>query len=143
MSRLWLIVGVTSLVYVSTNLLVGFRMYGSYISLFLVLVLGTFSMICLSLTVAARLSNEETANGLLNMISWPMMMLSGVWFSLEGSPAIIQQAAQIFPLTHMIDAARAIMIDGAGLAEIYPHLLVLLVMSILFLAIGARSFRWE
>lgn len=143
MSRLWLIVGVTSLVYVSTNLLVGFRMYGSYISLFLVLVLGTFSMICLSLTVAARLSNEETANGLLNMISWPMMMLSGVWFSLEGSPPIIQQAAQIFPLTHMIDAARAIMIDGAGLAEIYPHLLVLLVMSILFMAIGARSFRWE
>ncbi|AKH21838.1 ABC transporter permease [Sedimenticola thiotaurini] len=143
MSRLWLIVGVTSLVYVGTNLLVGFRMYGSYLDLLLVLVLGTFSMICLSLTVAARLSNEETANGLLNMISWPMMMLSGVWFSLEGSPAIIQQAAQIFPLTHMIDAARAIMIDGAGLAEIYPHLLILLTMSALFMAIGARSFRWE
>ncbi|PLX61174.1 ABC transporter permease [Sedimenticola selenatireducens] len=143
MSRLWLIVTVTSLVYAGTNLLVGFRMYGSYLSLLLVLVIGTFSMICLSLIIAARLSNEETANGLLNMISWPMMMLSGVWFSLEGSPEIIQQSAQIFPLTHMIEAARAIMIDGAGLVDIFPHLLIMLAMSIVFMAIGARSFRWE
>lgn len=142
-SRLWLIVTVTSMVYAGTNLFVGFRMYGSYLTLLLVLVIGTFSMICLSLIIAARLSNEETANGLLNMISWPMMMLSGVWFSLEGSPQIIQQSAQIFPLTHMIEAARAIMIDGAGLVDIAPHLIILLAMSALFMTIGARSFKWE
>lgn len=142
-SRLWLIVAVTTLVYAGTNLLVGFRMYGSYLTLFLVLVIGTFSMICLSLIIAARLSSEETANGLLNMISWPMMLLSGVWFSLEGSPEIIRQAAQIFPLTHMIEAARAIMIDGAGLWDIAPRLLIMLAMSVLFMTIGARSFKWE
>ncbi|WP_428623726.1 ABC transporter permease [Sedimenticola sp.] len=143
MSRLWLIVIVTSLVYAGTNLLVGFRMYGSYLTLLLVLVVGTFSMICLSLIIAARLSSEETANGLLNLISWPMMMLSGVWFSLEGSPPLIQQSAQIFPLTHMIEAARAIMIDGAGLLDITPHLLIMLAMSAVFMTIGARSFKWE
>lgn len=142
-SRLWLIVAVTSLVYAGTDLLVGFRMYGSYLSLLLVLILGTFSMICLSLIVAAHLSNEETANGILNLISWPMMMLSGVWFSLEGSPEIIQQLALIFPLTHMIQAARAIMIDGDGLLQIADHLLVLIIMSVVFMTIGARSFKWE
>ncbi|MCW8907715.1 MAG: ABC transporter permease [Sedimenticola sp.] len=142
-SRLWLIVSVTSLVYAGTNLLVNFRMYGSYLTLFLVLLVGTFSLICLSLIIAARLASEETANGLLNMISWPMMMLSGVWFSLEGSPQIIQQAALLFPLTHMINAARAVMIDGAGLLDITPELLIMLVMSALFMTIGARCFRWE
>ncbi|TVO72254.1 ABC transporter permease [Sedimenticola selenatireducens] len=142
-SRLWLIVAVTSLVYAGTDLLVGFRMYGSYLSLLLVLVLGTFSMICLSLIVAARLSNEETANGILNLVSWPMMMLSGVWFSLEGSPEIIQQLALIFPLTHMIQAARAIMIDGESLLQVSDHLLVLIIMSAAFMTIGARSFKWE
>ncbi|MCW8944471.1 MAG: ABC transporter permease [Sedimenticola sp.] len=142
-SRLWLIVAVTSLVYAGTDLLVGFRMYGSYLSLLLVLVLGTFSMICLSLIVAARLSNEETANGILNLVSWPMMMLSGVWFSLEGSPDIIQQLALIFPLTHMIQAARAIMIDGDGLLQVTDHILILIIMSVVFMTIGARSFKWE
>ncbi|HEB95662.1 MAG TPA: ABC transporter permease [Sedimenticola thiotaurini] len=143
LSRLWLIVLVTSLVYTGTNLLVGFRMYGSYLTLLLVLVVGTLSMISLGLIVAARMSNEEAANGLLNLISWPMMLLSGVWFSLEGSPAIVRQAAQLLPLTHITEAARAVMIDGAGLAQIGWHLAVLLAMSVLFLAVGARWFRWE
>lgn len=142
-SRLWLIVLVSSLVYAGTNLLVGFRMFGSYLDLLLVLVMGTLCMISLGLIVAARMSNEEAANGLLNLISWPMMLLSGVWFSLEGSPAWVQQAAQLLPLTHATQAARAVMIDGAGLADIAPDLLVLGALSLLFLFIGARWFRWE
>jgi ABC-type multidrug transport system permease subunit len=142
-SRLWLIVLVTVMVYAGTNLFVGFRMYGSYLTLLLVLVLGTLSMISLSLIVAARMSNEEAANGLLNLLSWPMMLLSGVWFSLEGSPAWVLQLAQTLPLTHVIDAARAVMIDGASLAGISHHLLILLGMTALFITLGARAFRWE
>jgi ABC-type multidrug transport system permease subunit len=142
-SRLWLIVLVSTLVYAGTNLFVDFRMHGSYLILLLVLVLGTLSMISLGLIVAARMTNEEAANGLLNLISWPMMLLCGVWFSLEGSPALVQQLAQLLPLTHVIDAARAVMIDGAGLSAIAHHLIVLVLMTALFMTIGARGFRWE
>lgn len=142
-SRLWLIVMVTSLVYTSTDLFVGFNMNGSYLTLLLVLTLGTLSMISLGLTISARMANEEAANGLLNVLSWPMMLLSGVWFSLEGSPAIVQQLALLLPLTHLTEAAREVMIDGAGVWEIRWHLLVLSIMTIIFMAIGARMFRWE
>ena len=142
-SRLWLIVLVSVLVYAGTNLFVDFRMYGSYLTLLLVLVLGTLSMISLGLIVAARMTNEEAANGLLNLISWPMILLCGVWFSLEGSPVLVQQFAQLLPLTHIVDAARAVMIDGAGLAAISHHLLILGLMTTLFMTIGARGFRWE
>ena len=142
-SRLWLIIMVTSLVYAGTDIFVGFRMHGSYLTLLLVLALGTLSMISLGLIVAARMANEEAANGLLNMLSWPMMLLSGVWFSLEGSPPVVQQLALLLPLTHLTDAARKVMIDGAGLWEIRWHLAVLTVMTALFMAIGARTFRWE
>ena len=142
-SRLWLIVLVAMLVYFGTDLFVGFRMYGSYLTLLLVLLLGTLSMISLGLIIAARMVNEEAANGLLNLMSWPMMLLSGVWFSLEGSPAIVQQFALLLPLTHITSAARAVMIDGAGLVDISGRLLVLLAMTVLFMSIGARSFRWE
>jgi ABC-2 type transport system permease protein len=142
-SRLLLIALLTSLVYLGTDLVVDFRMYGSYLNLLLVLLLGTLSMISLGLVVAARMANEEAANGLLNLMSWPMMLLSGVWFSLEGSPELVRQFGQLLPLTHVIDAARSIMIDGAGLTDIGDNLLILLSMSILFLLIGARSFRWE
>ena len=49
----------------------------------------------------------------------------------------------VAPLTHLIDAARAIMIDGAGLADISGHLLALTAMSVAFMAVGAWLFRWE
>ncbi|MCP3867179.1 MAG: ABC transporter permease [Gammaproteobacteria bacterium] len=142
-SRLWMITLFTCLVYAGTNLLVGFRMNGSYLPLLLVLLCGTLSMISLGLIIAARMNNEEAANGLLNLISWPMMLLSGVWFSLEGSPALIQQLALLLPLTHMTTAARAVMIDGAGLMDIGWHLMVLTLMTVVFMTIGARTFRWE
>jgi ABC-type polysaccharide/polyol phosphate export permease len=95
------------------------------------------------LVIAARISSEEVANGLLNLISWPMMFLSGIWFSLEGAHPWMQKLALILPLTHVTDAAREIMIDGAGLAQIADHLLVLGLSSVVLLAIGAKIFRWE
>ncbi len=143
LSRLWLILLVSTLVYSATDIFIGFRMNGSYLVLLLILAAGTLSMISLGLIVAARLANEEVANGLLNVVSWPMMLLSGVWFSLDGSPAIVQHLAQLLPLTHLTAAARAVMIDGAGLGEIAWHLLVMLAMTVIFTMIGAKSFRWE
>jgi ABC-type multidrug transport system permease subunit len=51
--------------------------------------------------------------------------------------------AGIFPLTHLLDAARAVMLDGAGVAQITPHLLYLVITSVVFLAFGAWSFKWR
>ena len=54
----------------------------------------------------------------MNLITWPMMMLSGVFFSLEGTPQAMQIASRAFPITYYIEASRAIMLDGAGLAQV-------------------------
>jgi len=142
-SRLWLILAVAMVVFFGTNLFIDFAMYGSYLTLFLVFAMGAFCMISMGLVIAARIASEELAEGLLNLISWPMMFLSGVWFSLEGTNPMVQQFARVFPLTHMITAARSVMFDGATLAGVAPELLILAAMSALFLAVGALLFRWE
>lgn len=142
-SRLILIMAITAFVFFGTNLFVDFAMYGSYFTLFLVFALGTISMISLGLLIAARIRSEEMAGGLLNMISWPMMFLCGVWFSLEGANPIVQDIAEFFPLTHVTTAARAIMVEGAGLTDISYHLVVLIVQSAVFMIIGALAFRWD
>lgn len=141
-SRILLVMFVTTTVFTGTNLFMHFTMEGSYLNLFLVMVVGAFSLISLSLVVAARVSSEELAGGLLNLLTWPMMVLSGVWFSMEGTNPVMQWLSQLSPLTHMLTAARAIMLDGAGLAEITPQLLVLMGMSVVFLLIGALTFKW-
>jgi len=100
-------------------------------------------MISLGLIIAARITSEETAGGLLNLFSWPMMFFSGVWFSLEGAAPVMQSIAEIFPLTHVTAAARAVMIDGAELVDISYHLIVLTVQSVVFLLFGAWFFKWD
>ena len=142
-SRLLLIMSVTTLVFIGTYWLVGFYMAGNYLLLLLTAVLGAVCMISLGLLVAARVASEEFAGGLLNLASWPMMFLSGVWFSLEGSPMWIQDIAKVFPLTQMLDAARKVMLDGAGLTAIWPQLLSMTCMSALFLALGSFGFKWK
>lgn len=142
-SRMILILLVTAFVFYATNFFVDFVMNGSHLSLFLVLALGALSMISLGLVIAARITSEETAGGLLNLFSWPMMFFSGVWFSLEGAAPAMQAIAEVFPLTHVTAAARAIMIDGAGLIDVAYHILVLLAQSIVFLVFGSWYFRWD
>jgi ABC-type multidrug transport system permease subunit len=142
-SRMVLIMVITTVVYTGTHLLLDTRMEGSYVTLFVVGLVGAISLISLGLVVSARVTSEELAGGLLNLINWPMMMLSGVWFSLEGTGEAVQRISQIFPLTHVLESARAVILDGATLAEVAPSLGALLLLSAVFLAVGARIFRWE
>lgn len=142
-SRMVLLLGTTALVYFGSNLFLRFQMVGSYLDLILVFVLGALALTALGLVISARTSSEELAGGLLNLLTFPMMILSGVWFSLDGAPNWVVQIARIFPLTHVNDAARAVMTDGADLVAIAPQIGVLVVMTLIFLALGAALFRWE
>jgi ABC-type multidrug transport system permease subunit len=72
-----------------------------------------------------------------------MLLLSGVWFSMEGTSPAAQALSQLMPLTHLVDAARRIMIDGAGLFAILPQLTLLLALAALLIGVAARLFRWE
>ena len=141
-SRLALVLVVTAFVYTGTHLILDTRMEGNYLTLLLVTIVGSVSMVSLGLLIAARVTSEELAGGLLNMISWPMMILSGVWFSLEAAGPTVQNLAKLFPLTHILDSARAVMLDGASFVDIAPSLTMLTLLSVLFLALGARFFRW-
>ncbi len=118
-------------------------MDGNYFTLLTVLLIGAISLIALGLMISARVTSEELAGGFLNLATWPMMLLSGVWFSLESASAWVQHLSKIFPLTHVLDAARAVMIDGAGFVQIAPQLTTLTLMSVAFLAFGALVFRWQ
>lgn len=142
-SRLLVSVSTLSLVFTGSHFLLGFPVMGSWLLLLLIAVLGAASMIALSLVCAARIDSLEFMNGLLNLLSWPMMFLSGLWFALDEAPEFIRLLSLCMPLTHVVDAARAVMLDGAGLREVLPHLLVLLAMTVVLMTIAARSFRWQ
>jgi ABC-type polysaccharide/polyol phosphate export permease len=142
-SRMVLIMAVFAIVYHGSDFFLHYQRLGSLGALYLIFTLGTACLVSLGLLIAARATSEELAGGLLNLLSWPMMFLSGVWFSLEGAPGPLRFFANLMPLTHVIDAARAVMTEGATLSQVSAHLAILSAMTAAFLAFGAWSFRWE
>jgi ABC-type multidrug transport system permease subunit len=143
MSRLFIVIFANAAIFIGSNFFLNLTMRGSYTLLLLVSVLGALAMTSLGLVISARTASEEFAGGLLNMITWPMMFLSGVWFSLDNSPWYMQTLAQFLPLTHLVDAARKIMLEGAGITDIWSQLTALTAMTLVLMAIGALTFRWH
>ena len=141
-SRLALTMFITVACYFGTNLFLHFHMEGSYLALFTVTLVAAISMIAMGLIVSARVASEEFAGGVLNLLSWPMMVLSGVFFSLDGAPPLVQRIADLFPLTHLLKAARAIMLEGATLADVSYNVAAMGLMAAVFLGLGTAMFRW-
>jgi ABC-type multidrug transport system permease subunit len=143
LSRFFIVAFVSAFIFLGTDLVLHFRMAGSWTLLALVNALAILCMIALGLVFSSRIKSEEVAGGIMNLITWPMMILSGVFFSLEGTPRAMQVASRAFPITYYIEASRAIMLDGAGLAAVAGDLGVLAGMTLVFLGTAAALFRWE
>jgi len=142
LSRLLVTLTASTIVFVGTNLILDYKMVGSIWLLFLIALMGGLAMITLGLAIACRTESKEFADGLLNAVTFPMLLLSGVWFSLDGSPEWVQMFAQVLPLTHVLEAARAVMLDNAGFADITIHLAVLVGFCIVGMALSIKLFKW-
>ena len=141
-SRMVVLLGTNFIVYTGCAVLFDFHCAGSYLDLVLLFSLGCASLISLGLVIAARSASEELASGVLNFMAWPMMFLSEVWFSLEGSPQWIRTFSQFLPLTHVTEGMRRIINDGAGIGDLGVHVAALSVMTLVFLSIGSALFKW-
>jgi ABC-2 type transport system permease protein len=142
-SRMLLMIVTSFMVLGGSMLLIGFKPAGSWLDLMIFLGVSATSMISLGLLVAARLASEEVADGVLNLMTWPMIFLSGVWFSIEGASRWVLFGAKLMPLTHVVDGLRAILLDGATLASLLPQVTTLLALSLVFLVVGSLIFRWR
>ncbi len=142
-SRLMIILLSNVAVYAGSAALLGFVMVGSYGPLLALALLGGCALVSLAMLFASRSDSEELAGGLLNFATFPMLLLSEVWFSLDNAPAWMHWLSQALPLTHLVQAARAVMLDGAGWLDIWPQLAALAVMGATCLGLAAALFRWH
>jgi len=143
LSRIFLLMFTLIIVWAGCDILLSFEVAGSYFDLFVVFFLGCLSLTSMGLVLASRGTSEEFTSGVLNFISWPMMFLSEVWFSIEGAPQWVKWISATFPLTHLLSAVRKIMNDGAGLSDIMPEIVILSAMTAACLVIGASLFSWN
>jgi ABC transporter DrrB family efflux protein len=121
----------------------GVPLRGSAATLALVAVLGATAFAGVGLLVASRARNTQTVGGLINLVMLPMFMLSGVFFSSDNFPALMQPFIRVLPLTALNDGLRAVMNEGATLAAVAPQCGLLLGLTVLSFGAALRLFRWS
>jgi ABC-type multidrug transport system permease subunit len=82
-------------------------------------------------------------SGLINLCTLPMILMSGVFFATSRFPDVVQPVIRLLPLTALIDASRAIMMEGASLLTLGPQIAVLLVWGGVSYLVALKLFRWS
>jgi ABC-2 type transport system permease protein len=78
------------------------------------------------------------------LIITPQIVLCGIWWPLQSVPEVIRPFSYILPLTYAADALRAVMLQGAGVADIlYPDLLALGLFFLVFFVAATGMLRRE
>jgi len=121
----------------------GVPLRGSLFDLSVLCVLGSMSFCALGLLIAARARTIEAASGLMNLVMMPMWIVSGVFFSAQRFPDVVQPAIKALPLTAAIDGLRAIMLQSANLVQLATQLAILGAWLIVCFTLAMRLFRWR
>lgn len=119
-----------------------FKVFGNYLVYIVVSVLGASAFTAVALLCASRTKSIPMISGLTNLISLPMIMLSGVFFSKNNFPDWLQTATSYLPLTALNDALRKIALEGQSLQQLSFEMLVLITYTVIGGFIAHRAFKW-
>jgi ABC-2 type transport system permease protein len=118
------------------------RVLGSLVSIFLLGAVGAFAFGGIGLLTASRAQKIESVSGLMNLVMMPMWIFSGVFFSYERFPAVVQPLIKALPLTALNDAMRASILEGTPLIHQWSRLLILALWGGVSFLLALKWFRW-
>jgi ABC-2 type transport system permease protein len=116
---------------------------GHPLSLLLVVLAGTALFLSVGFCMGSLAKTQQSIMAIGNLVTFPQMFLSGIFYPIDILPALIQPIAQILPLSFLVSALRALMVDDASLAHIAWNLLGLIVWTGVALFLAIRMFVWK
>ena len=125
--------------------LIAFKMtiQGNISALVLMFLAGNIAFAGIAVFVSSHTSNTEVGNGLINFVVFPMMVLSGIFFSYQNFPDWSLPVIKNLPLTVLTDGIRSIFNEGAGYHEVAMPILILVATGVLFFSAGLKIFKWH
>ena len=121
----------------------GVRMAGNWALFFGAVTMGALVFVSLGYFLAGVASSSEGVAGVVQLVNFPMMFLSGSLFALESLPAVFKPLAAFMPLTYLSDALRQIMVGAQPLYPLWLDFTVLGGCLVVFLALAVKFWRWE
>ncbi len=116
---------------------------GSWALLFGLVILGTLTLVSIGYLAVSRSRTTESAMPIIQLIQFPMLFLSGVFFPVDFMPAFMRPLVDILPLTYLGDAFRQVMVEATPLHSMIVNLVVLTGWFVVSMVLAIRFFRWE
>lgn len=114
---------------------------GSVLLLAVCSLIFLFTALGLGLIVSTFAKTQIEALQTAYIIMLPSILLSGFIFPRENMPWIIYVLGQFIPVTYFIEILRGVILRGAGIAQLWPNAVALIVFGLILLAISTWRFR--
>ena len=119
------------------------RIVGNFASFYLMIILGTFIFLCLGFCLGSIAKTQQAVMAVGNLVIFPQIFLSGVFYPIESMPELIQPIANLLPLSFVSTAMREIANNGASLLEITPTLIGIAAWFVIAFVLATRLFVWK
>lgn len=123
--------------------ILGFNMRGDWLQLALFAAISLASMLGFGLLIGGWAKNENQSAVLSNLVSFPLMFLSGTFFPRYIMPEWLQGITGYLPLSPIVDGFRYITTEGATLLDLGPQLAIIVAWGVVIYFLAIRLFRWE
>ncbi len=124
----------------------GVTVFGAHVTLTLglvpFLIVGPFFFVSLGMLAGSVAKTPESAALIGNIITFPMMFLSGTFFQVSQFPPYLQSFAHVLPLFYVIDGMNQVMLFS-NTARALSDLLVVLIGSVVIFLLAVRLFKWR
>lgn len=145
-----IVVARTAIVLIQLIVLIAFAVFildvsiiGNFASFFLIVILGTFIFLNIGFCLGSIAKTQQAIGAIGNIVIFPQIFLSGVFYPIESMPALIQPIAYVLPLSFVSTGLRDIANEGASLMQIGPSLLGIAVWLVISFVLASRLFVWK
>lgn len=133
----------STLLFIFAHIFFHITIQGNLVALFTIFFAGNLAFAGIAIFTSSRTANTEIGNGLINFVTLPMMVLSGIFFNYQNFPEWSIGVIQKLPLTLLVDGMRSIFNEAGSLSVVFLPTFILMAIGMLFFLAGLKLFRWH
>ena len=121
----------------------GVPVRGSWFAITVLCLIASMMFAAIGILIGSRARTIEALSGLVNITVMPMWIVSGVFFSAQRFPEWAQPIIKVLPLTLLLDALRAVQLQGLTLAAVWFEAAMMTVWLAICFAAALKLFKWR
>lgn len=143
LSRLLIVLVQLSLLLSIAVFLLHIAFVGKLYNLYVFIILGTTIFLSLGFCLGSLAKTQQAILAMNMLLTWPQMLLTGIFYPIDAMPDAVQPLANILPLSFIVNGLRGVAIDGASLLTLFPNIIGALIWIAIALGLAIKLFNWK